>query len=78
MLFDRYKKGLDSKYLEDLPYKNVEAELKAKLKQRLFQDFVDKSTDYSTNRIVIQEFARKLQAFERSNPGKLVVEKIKA
>ena len=71
--FDRYKKGIDSKYLEDLPYKNVEAELKAKLKQRLFQDFVDKSTDYSTNRIVIQEFARKLQAFERSNPGKLEI-----
>ena len=71
--FDKYKKGLDSKYLEDLPYKNVEAELKAKLKQRLFQDFVDKSTDYSTNRIVIQEFARKLQAFERSNPGKLEI-----
>ena len=71
--FDKYKKSIDSKYLKDLPYENAEAELKAKLKQRLFQDFVDKSTDYSTNRIVIQEFARKLQAFERSNPGKLEI-----
>jgi hypothetical protein len=70
-VFNRYKNNVDEKYLADLPYKDVEAELKAKLKQRLFQDFVDKSTDYSTNRIVIQEFARKLQAFERSNPGKL-------
>jgi hypothetical protein len=70
-VFNRYKNNVDKKYLKDLPYENVESELKAKLKQRLFQDFVDKSTDYSTNRIVIQEFARKLQAFERSNPGKL-------
>jgi len=70
-VFNKYKNNVDEKYLADLPYKDVEAELKAKLKQRLFQDFVDKSTDYSTNRIVIQEFARKLQAFERSNPGKL-------
>lgn len=70
-VFNKYKNNVDKKYLKDLPYENVESELKAKLKQRLFQDFVDKSTDYSTNRIVIQEFARKLQAFERSNPGKL-------
>ena len=70
-VFNKYKDEVDPVYLKDLPYQNVEAELKAKLKQRLFQDFVEQSTDYSTDRIVIQEFARKLKSFERSNPGKL-------
>ena len=70
-VFNKYKDEVDPIYLKDLPYQNVEAELKAKLKQRLFQDFVEQSTDYSTDRIVIQEFARKLKSFERSNPGKL-------
>ena len=71
--FDEYKKNIPGgqKYLDDLPYKSAEAELKGKIKQRLFADLIDESTDFSTDTINIQEFGRRLERFDKNNRGKL-------
>ena len=60
-----------AKYLDDLPYKSPEKELKGKIKQRLFADFIEDSTDYGTDTINIQTFARKIKSFDERHKGKL-------
>ena len=60
-----------SKYLDDLPYKSPEKELKGKIKQRLFADFIEDSTDYGTDTINIQTFARKIKSFDERHKNKL-------
>ena len=60
-----------AKYLEDLPYNSPEKELKGKIKQRLFADFIEDSTDYGTDTINIQTFARKIKSFDERHKGKL-------